>query len=81
MPPRSAGLAPAHCRVTAIGAGSDGYRRVLGMGAVDTESHAGWLGFLRGLRERGVAGVACVTSDAHEGLRRAIGEAFPGAAW
>ncbi len=67
--------------VTAIGAGSDGYRRVLGMGAIDTESYAGWLGFLRGLRERGVAGVACVTSDAHEGLRRAIGEAFPGAAW
>lgn len=67
--------------VTAIGAGSDGYRRVLGMGAVDTESYAGWLGFLRGLRERGVSGVMCVTSDAHEGLRRAIEEAFPGAAW
>ncbi len=67
--------------VTAIGAGSDGYRRLLGMGAVDTESYAGWLEFLRGLRERGVSGVACVTSDAHEGLRRAIEEAFPGAAW
>ena len=67
--------------VTAIGCGSDGYRRLLGMGAVDTESHAGWLEFLRGLRERGVGGVRCVTSDAHEGLRRAIEEAFPGAAW
>ena len=64
--------------VTAIGAGSDGYRRLLGMGAIDTESHAGWLEFLRGLRERGVSGVACVTSDAHEGLRRAIEEASPG---
>ena len=67
--------------VTAIGCGSDGYRRLLGMGAIDTESHDGWLSFLRGLRERGVSGVACVTSDAHEGLRRAIEEAFPGAAW
>ncbi len=67
--------------VTAIGCGSDGYRRLLGMGAIDTESHDGWLAFLRGLRERGVSGVACVTSDAHEGLRRAIEEAFPGAAW
>ena len=67
--------------VTAIGCGSDGYRRLLGMGAVDTESHAGWLEFLRGLRERGVGGVRCVASDAHEGLRRAIEEAFPGAAW
>lgn len=67
--------------VTAIGAGADGYRRLLGLDAVDTESYAGWLVFLRSLRERGVAGVMCVTSDAHEGLRRAIEEVFPGAAW
>lgn len=67
--------------VTAIGAGSDGYRRLLGLDAVDTESYAGWLAFLRSLRERGVDGVLCVTSDAHEGLRRAIEEVFPGAAW
>lgn len=33
------------------------------------------------MRERGVSGVTCVTSDAHEGLRRAIEEVFPGAAW
>lgn len=67
--------------VTAIGAGSDGYRRLLGLDAIDTESYAGWLAFLRSLRERGVGGVLCVTSDAHEGLRRAIEEVFPGAAW
>lgn len=42
--------------VTAIGAGSDGYRRLLGLDAVDTESHAGWPAFLRSLRERGVGG-------------------------
>ena len=64
--------------VTAIGAGGDGYRRLLGLDAVDTESYAGWLAFLRSLRERGVDGVLCVTSDAHEGLRRAIEEVFPG---
>lgn len=67
--------------VTAIGAGADGYRRLLGLDAIDTESYAGWLAFLRSLRERGVAGVLCVTSDAHEGLRRAIEEVFPGSAW
>lgn len=67
--------------VTAIGAGADGYRRLLGMDAIDTETYGGWLAFLRSLRERGVAGVRCVTSDAHEGLRRAISEVFPGAAW
>lgn len=67
--------------VTAIGAGADGYRRLLGLDAIDTESYAGWLAFLCSLRERGVAGVLCVASDAHEGLRRAIEEVFPGAAW
>ena len=67
--------------VTAIACGDDGYRRLVGLDAVDTESYLGWKGFLQSLRERGVEGVVCVTSDAHEGLRRAIGEAFPGAAW
>ena len=67
--------------VTAIGCGSDGYRRLLGVDAIDTETHAGWRAFLLALRERGVAGVLCVTSDAHEGLRRAVEEVFPGAAW
>lgn len=67
--------------VAAIGAGADGYRRLLGLDAVDAESYAGWLAFLRSLRERGADGVVCVTADAHEGLGRAIEEVFPGAAW
>ena len=67
--------------VTAIAAGEDGYRRLVGLDAIDTESHLGWRSFLLSLRERGVEGVLCVTSDAHEGLRRAIEEVFPGAAW
>ena len=67
--------------VTAIACGDDGYRRLVGLDAVDTESYLGWRGFLQSLRERGVEGVICVTSDAHEGLRKAIEEVFPGAAW
>ncbi len=67
--------------VTAIGAGSGGYGRLLGLDAIDTESHDGWKSFLLPLRARGVDGVICVTSDAHEGLKRAIQEVFPGAAW
>lgn len=67
--------------VTAIAVGADGVRRVVGLSAIDTETYAGWLGFCRDLRMRGVGGVKCVTSDAHEGLRRAIAECFPGAAW
>ena len=67
--------------VTAIAVGADGVRRVVGLSAIDTETYAGWLEFCRDLRMRGVGGVKCVTSDAHEGLRRAIAECFPGAAW
>jgi putative transposase len=67
--------------VTAIGCDEDGWRHVLGIGVVDTESYDSWLAFLRGVRSRGVAGVQLVTSDAHEGLRRAIEEVFQGAAW
>ena len=36
------------------------------------ESPDGWKAFLLSLRARGVDGVTCVTSDAHEDLKRAI---------
>lgn len=78
---RDAGRVQSTALVTAIGAGSDGYRRLLGLDAIDTELYDGWKGFLLSLRARGVSGAICVTSDAHEGLKRAIQEVFPGAAW
>lgn len=58
----------------------NGYR-MLGVAAVDTETHAGWLEFLRGLRERGLSGERLVVSDARAGLVRAIAECLPGAGW
>ena len=76
-----AGRVQSTALVTAIGAGSGGYRRLLGLDAVDTESYDGWKSFLLSLRALGVDGVICVTSDAREGLKRAIQEVFPGAAW
>ena len=66
--------------VTAIGCDAEGWRRVLGVSVVDTESYDSWLGFLREVRGRGVRGVLLVTSDAHPGLKRAIAETFQGAA-
>ena len=78
---RDAGRVQSTALVTAIGAGSDGYRRLLGLDAIDTESYDGWKSFLLSLRARGVSGAICVTGDAHEGLKRAIQEVFPGAAW
>ncbi|WP_144743183.1 IS256 family transposase [Enorma burkinafasonensis] len=67
--------------VTAIGCDEGGWRRVLGVSVVDTEGYDSWVGFLRRIRARGVTGVQLVTSDAHEGLRRAIEEVFQGSAW
>lgn len=67
--------------VTAIGCDEGGWRRVLGLGVVDAESYDSWPAFLRRVRARGAAGVQLVTSDAHEGLRRAIEGVFQGAAW
>lgn len=58
--------------VTAIAVGEDGVRGVVGLACVDAESCASWKGFLRGLRERGLSGVQCVTSDAHGGIARAV---------
>ena len=67
--------------VTAIGCDEDGWRHVLGIAVVDTESYDSWLAFLRRVKARGVDGVMLVTSDAHEGLKRAVSEVFQGAAW
>ena len=67
--------------VTAIAVGEDGIRRFVGIDVVDTESYDSWSRFLNDLRQRGIEGVACVVSDAHEGLKRAIAEIYLGAAW
>lgn len=48
--------------VTAIGCDAGGWRRVLGVDVVDTESYDSWLAFLRAIRSRGAAG-ACGSSS------------------
>lgn len=78
---RRSGRVTSTAAVTAIGCDSGGWRHVLGVGVVDTESYDSWSAFLGRVRERGVRGVRLVTSDAHEGLRRAVEETFQGAAW
>ena len=67
--------------ITAIGVGDDGRRHFLGFTCANAESYASWRGFLQDLEERGVRGVRLVTSDAHDGLRRAISEVYPEATW
>ena len=65
----------------AVGITADGQREVLGLEVVSGEDGAGWLAFLRSLVARGLAGVALVISDSHQGLVSAIEATLPGAAW
>lgn len=67
--------------VIATGVTRRGDREVLGISVGDSEDGAFWTAFLRSLRSRGLAGVRLVISDAHEGLRGAIGAVLLGAAW
>ena len=67
--------------VIATGVSADGRREVLGSRVGDSESKAFWTEFLRGLRERGLAGVQLVISDHHRGLIAAIDQVMAGATW
>ena len=58
-----------------------GQREVLGIEVGDSEDEAFWTAFLRHLRERGLAGVQLVISDAHAGLKKAIARCFQGYGW
>jgi transposase-like protein len=58
-----------------------GQREVLGLDVGPSEDGAFWLAFLRGLVARGLSGVQLVISDAHEGLKGAIGAVLVGASW
>jgi putative transposase len=59
--------------VIATGVTADGGREVLGLDVGDSEDGAFWTAFLRSLKARGLAGVQLVVSDAHTGLKAAIG--------
>ena len=54
---------------------------MLGVELANRESSTTWKDFLVALKERGLAGVEFVVSDDHEGLKRAIRESLPAAAW
>ena len=66
--------------VLAYGVHESGRRDVLGLDVGEAESEAFWREFLRGLRARGLHGVRLCVSDAHQGLRSAIGQVL-GCPW
>ncbi|MBF6558522.1 MAG: IS256 family transposase [Acidimicrobiales bacterium] len=68
--------------VIAIGVNATtGLREVLGGDIGPSEDGAFWLAFLRSLVARGLSGVRLVVSDAHEGLKTAIGAVLHGTSW
>ena len=60
---------------------SDGKRTILGVSVSLSEAEVHWRDFLRGLKERGLELPKSITSDAHEGLRAALGTVFPASPW
>lgn len=65
----------------AVGVTQDGWREVLGFTVAPSEDAVNWHDFLTSLVHRGLEGVALVVSDAHQGIRQAVGEVFPQAQW
>ncbi len=66
--------------LVAYGVHESGRREVIGIDVGEVESEAVWREFIRGLVARGLAGVQLVISDAHPGLKKAIGSVI-GAQW
>jgi len=65
----------------AIGVDSEGFREVLGVSEGAREDAASWRNFLRGLKERGLAGVKLFISDKCLGLVDSLAEFYPESAW
>ena len=78
---REAGVIASQAVLIAIGVDLEGRRNVLGVELANRESGSSWKAFLASLKSRGLQGVEFVVSDNHEGLKRAIREVLPEAAW
>jgi putative transposase len=78
---RETGVISSQAVLLAIGIDWDGRRSILAVELANRESRSSWRDFLLGLRERGLSSVEFVVSDDHAGLRQAIVEVLPEAAW
>lgn len=77
---RTDGRVVSRAIVVAVGVSAEGRREVLGIAVGPAETEAFWMEFLRSLVARGLSGVRLVISDAHIGLKNAIGQVL-GATW
>ncbi len=78
---REASIIRARAVLIAIGVNCDVHRQVLAVELANRESQSSWKEFLVRLKERGLNAVEFVVSDDHAGLKKAISEVLPEAAW
>jgi transposase-like protein len=78
---REAGIVCSQAVLVAVGIDWDGRRQILAVELANRESRSSWKDFLLGLRERGLHAVELVVADDHAGLRAAIREVLPEAAF
>jgi putative transposase len=70
----ASGMVRQKALLVAYGVPETGRREVIDLAVGEVESEAEWRAFLRSLVARGLAGVRLAISDAHQGLRDAIGQ-------
>jgi putative transposase len=78
---REAGVISSQAVLIAIGIDWDGRRQILAVELANRESRSSWRDFLLGLKGRGLNGVEFVVADDHAGLRAALREVLPEAAY
>jgi transposase-like protein len=67
--------------LVALGINWEGRREVLAVELANRESRNSWKDFIVSLKKRGLRGVELAITDSHEGLRAALQEVLPEAAW
>ncbi len=67
--------------VIATATNAEGHREIVGFDIVTQEDTMAWTTFLRSLVARGLSGVELVISDAHGGIKNAIGAVLSEASW
>jgi putative transposase len=68
-------------QAVAVAVDWEGRRQVLAVELANRESRSSWKEFLLALKRRGLSGVEYGVSDDHPGLKAAIREVLPEAAW
>ena len=78
---RTAGSVVSCAVLTAVGIDTDCRRSILAVSVSLSEAETHWRQFLKGLQQRGLAGVKYVVSDDHDGLKAALNAVMPGILW